>query len=179
MLDDTWLPRFVIDKEDEKQMTGKIWKTFPFNSNYWLIRLPPFIRILLGTKIFEKAMVLHFRLSCWHRTDKSCSICKNTIRIYPAEVDKYKELLKMASGQLEHSEEEIESQTSEEITFLRSIDRKTFEEAEESAESESVLQFRWNCNNKTRSRNASQRIFWPKNNRKNHLSSQNRNYSPN
>ena len=45
----------------------------------------------------------------------------------------------MASGQLEHSEEEIETQTTEEIDFLRSIDRKTSEEAEESAESENVL----------------------------------------
>ena len=129
-LDDTWLPRFVIDKDDGKQMANKVWKSFPFNSNYWLIRLPPFIRVLLGTKLFERAMILHFRLSCWHRTDVSCSICKHTIRIYPSEVNQYKNLLKIALNTLDTTEEEIETQTSEEITFLRSIDRKTFEEAE-------------------------------------------------
>ena len=125
---DTWLPRFVIDKEDQRKMSTRIWKAFPFNSNYWLIRLPAFIRILLGTKLFEKAMVLHFRLSCWHRTDKSCSICKNTVRIYPGEVKRYKDLLNLANQTLEYTEEEIEMQSTEEIEFLRSIDRSTIEE---------------------------------------------------
>ena len=36
----------------------------------------------------------------------------------------------MAVNTFETTEEELESQTSEEITFLRSIDRKTFEEAQ-------------------------------------------------
>jgi len=125
---DTWLPRFVINKEDRKKMSNKVWKAFPFNSNYWLIRLPAFIRILLGTKLFEKAMILHFRLSCWHRTDKSCSLCKNSVRIYPGEVDRYKELLNLANQTLEYTEEEIEMQSTEEIDFLRSIDRTTIEE---------------------------------------------------
>ena len=129
-LEDTWLPRFVISKEDQRKMSTKVWKAFPFNANYWLVRLPAFIRILLGTKLFEKAMILHFRLSCWHRTDKNCSICKNAIRLYPGEIKRYKDLLELANKSLEISTEEIELQSTEEIQFLRGIDRSTIEETD-------------------------------------------------
>ena len=129
-LADTWLPRFVVSREQSRQMSTKVWKAFPFNTNYWLVRLPAFIRILLGTKTFEKAMILHFRLSCWHRTDKSCSICKNTVRIYPGEVRRYKDLLQMANQTLELTEEEIEEQSTEEIQYLRNIDRSVLDESD-------------------------------------------------
>ena len=117
----TWLPRFVLSNEDKKQMSTKIWKVFPFCTNYWLEKLPPFIRILLGTKEFEKAVNVHFNLSCWHRTEKACSLCRHTLRIYPGEVQNYKNLLSYAIRGRNITESELELQSTEEIRFLRSL----------------------------------------------------------
>ena len=120
-LDDTWLPRFVLSDADKKQMSTKIWKVFPFNTNYWLVKLPPFIRILLGSKQFEKAVNIHFNLSCWHRAEKACSLCRHTIRIYPGEVRNYTNLLEYAIQGRDITTDELELQSTEEIRFLRSL----------------------------------------------------------
>ena len=118
-------------------MGTKIWKIFPFNSNYWLQKLPPFIRILLGTKEFERAVNVHFNLSCWHRTAKDCSNCRYNFRIYPNEVNNYLALLQFRneSNGTNSTIEEIEMQSDEEIRFWRSLSIR--EDSEQTFDDES------------------------------------------
>ena len=106
-MNDGIYPLFDLNDFDKRNMNARVRKLFPFSTNVWLESLPSFIRILLGTEEFDKAVCVHIQLKCWHRTDSSCSRCNNTMRIYPDELRTVSDLINYAANAQNQSAQEI------------------------------------------------------------------------
>ena len=120
-LAENYVPEFRLSDFDKRNMDPKVLQAFPLSTNSWLKPLPKFIKMLLGTAEFEKAILIHFSLACWHRSDNDCSRCNNTMRIYPDEIADLDGLISLATTELRRSRDEIENDVNLDLIELDEI----------------------------------------------------------
>ena len=88
-----YVPNIILNKDDIKYMSPKIKHMFPVSVAAWFNDLPNFIKVLVGSVDFDRAVHVYYKRACWHREAKDCSLCKHNMAIYRAEVDSLEKMV--------------------------------------------------------------------------------------
>ena len=72
-----WVPQLRIEEEDKPRFGPKLKDSFPLSVKPWFDNIPNFIKVLIGTKSFNRAVIAFFKISCWHRDQNNCRRCNN------------------------------------------------------------------------------------------------------
>ena len=108
-------PFIVLNAEDKKNMSKKIKHIFPLSVAHWFNDLPVFIKVLVGTFDFYRAVHVFYMRACWHREARDCSLCKKNKVIYDGEVDSLDKLLSCYADEQSITLSEVTEQLSEEF----------------------------------------------------------------
>ena len=92
-LSSEYVPNIVLNDEDKKHMSPKIKHMFPVSVAAWFNDLPNFIKVLIGSVDFDRAIHVYYKRACWHREANDCSLCKHNTIIYLAEVDSLEKMV--------------------------------------------------------------------------------------
>ena len=121
-------PFIVLNKEDKRFMSKKIKHMFPLTVAHWFNGLPVFIKVLVGTFDFYRAVHVYYVRACWHRELRDCSLCKSNKVLMEAEIDSFEKLLSKYAEEHSMTLTEVNETLSEE--FFASND-PTFAEYED------------------------------------------------
>ena len=122
------VPELKITQFQKSRMDPRVSRVFPLTVQAFLDMLPNFIRVMLGTPEFKSAVNTHFNLSCWHRDEKDCSLCRSMFRVYPDEVNNFNDLLRYAANDLNTTVQEINNTNEDQINSLLDIsEQATFD----------------------------------------------------
>ena len=88
---------------------------FPLSVAHWFNDLPVFIKVLVGTFDFYRAVHVYYIRACWHREAKDCSLCKRNKVLYNAEIDSFEKLLSHYADEMSMTVSELSEQLSEDF----------------------------------------------------------------
>ena len=96
-------------------------KVFPMNMSNWFNDLPSYIRVKLGTEEFDKLVINHIKLQCFHPIKKDplkCNFCKDDIE-HNLDMEELVKKIRLNYNHKNHSD--LENQLIEDFSLLSNL----------------------------------------------------------